>query len=137
MHTAGRGLGIAMQYFQNACLLYGLQLLLFHTSLKCSHLVKSSPIKLDAVCRSCDIKNYVRNIFIINPLPDDKFLDLTKLKAFADNKLNVAKGMLSLFDRVENTVGKGENADYQHFLLFTQYFPKPSFLVTLKVGIVW
>ena len=45
--------------------------------------------------------------------------------------------MISLFDRVENTVGKGENAGYQHFLLFPQYFPKPPFLGSLKVGIVW
>ena len=41
--------------------------------------------------------------------------------------------MISLFDRVENTVGKGENAGYQHFLLCPQCFPKPSFLGSLKV----
>ena len=51
---------------------------------------------------------------------------MTKLKAFADNKLDVAKMKISLFDRVENTVGKGENAGYQHFLLFPQCFSKPS-----------
>ena len=34
---------------------------------------------------------------------------MTKLKAFADDKLDVAKMMSSLLDRVENTVGKGEN----------------------------
>ena len=28
--------------------------------------------------------------------------------------------------RVENIVEKGENAGYQHFLLFTQYFRKTS-----------
>ena len=36
--------------------------------------------------------------------------------------------MIALLDRVENTVGKGEygeNAGYQHFLLFLQCFPKP------------
>ena len=33
---------------------------------------------------------------------------------------------ISLFDRVENTVGKGENAGYHHFLLFPQCFPKSS-----------
>ena len=43
---------------------------------------------------------------------------------------------ISLFDRIENTVGKGENAGYQHFLLFLQCFPKPSPLGSLKVGIV-
>ena len=48
------------------------------------------------------------------------------LKAFADDKLNVAKMKIFLVDRVENTEGKGENAGYQHFLLFQQCFPKPS-----------
>ena len=38
------------------------------------------------------------------PLPNDKILDVTKLRAFAVNKLNVAKMKISLFDRVENTV---------------------------------
>ena len=62
---------------------------------------------------------------------------MTILKGFADEKLNVVKMMISLLDRVENTVGKGENADYQHFLLFAQCFQKPSSLGSLKVGIVW
>ena len=53
-------------------------------------------------------------------------LDVTKSKAFADDKLNVAKMTITLFDRVENTVGKGENAGNQHFLLFPQCFLKPS-----------
>ena len=70
----------------------------------------------------------------INPLPNDKFLDATKLKAFADDRFNVA---IFLFDRAENTVGKGENAGYQHFLLFLQCFLKPSSVGLLKVGIVW
>ena len=39
--------------------------------------------------------------------------------------------------RVENIVGKGENAGYQHFLLFPQCFGKASFSRSLKVGIVW
>ena len=59
-------------------------------------------------------------------------LDVTKLKAFADDKLNVAKIMIFLFDRAENTVGKGENASYQHFLLFPQCFPKLSCLGVVK-----
>ena len=42
-----------------------------------------------------------------------------------------------LSDRTENTVGKEENAGYQHFLLFLQCFPKPPSLGSLKVGIVW
>ena len=41
----------------------------------------------------------------INPLPNDKILDLTELKAVANDKLKVAKMRISHFDRVENTVG--------------------------------
>ena len=51
--------------------------------------------------------------FLFIPFPNDKILDLTRFKAFADEKLNIAKMKISLFDRVENTVGKGENAGYQ------------------------
>ena len=70
-----------------------------------------------------------------NHLPNDKFCDKTKLKGFADDKSSVHNMTNSLFDRIENTVGKGENAE--HFLLFPQYFPKPSSFGSLKVGIVW
>ena len=38
-----------------------------------------------------------------NHLLNNKILDMTKLKAFADDKLNIAKMMISLFDRAENT----------------------------------
>ena len=56
----------------------------------------------------------------INSLPNDTILDVTKLKAFADDKINIAQMMVSVFDRIENIVGKGENAGYQYFLLFPQ-----------------
>ena len=48
----------------------------------------------------------------------DKILALTKMKAFADNKIIVTQKSKFLLGRVENIVGKGENAGYQHFLLF-------------------
>ena len=65
---------------------------------------------------------------------------MTELKAFADDTINVAKMMIPVFDRVENIVGKGKNAGYQHFLRFPQWFQKTSFLGSLKVRmilIVW
>ena len=43
--------------------------------------------------------------------------------------------MISLLYKIGKTVGKGENAGYQHFLLFLQCFPKPSSLGSLKVGL--
>ena len=82
------------------------------------------------------LRNPLRNQRI-NHLPSNKILDVTKLKAFADDKLNIASMMISLLDRIENAVGKGENAGYQHFLLFPQCFPQSSSLGSLKVGIVW
>ena len=36
----------------------------------------------------------------VNPLPDDKILDVIKLKAFAGDKLNVTNMPASLYDRV-------------------------------------
>ena len=36
--------------------------------------------------------------------------------------------MINVFDRVENIVGKGENAGHQHFLLFPQCFQNHSFV---------
>ena len=40
---------------------------------------------------------------------------MSKLKEFADDILNIAKMTISLCDRVESNVGKGENAGYKHF----------------------
>ena len=40
------------------------------------------------------------------------------MKAVTYYKLNVARTTISLFDKVENTVGNGENAGYQDFLHF-------------------
>ena len=37
--------------------------------------------------------------------------------------------------RVENVVGKGENAGYQHFLLFPQCFQKDTFSRAFKSGL--
>ena len=66
-----------------------------------------------------------------------KVSDWSKLKGFADNKINVSETLKFVLQRVENIVGKGENAGYQHFLLFPQCFQKPSFSGSLKVRIMW
>ena len=80
--------------------------------------------KLFVVCdeyRICFIR-------FINSFPNNKILDMTSLKALANDKINVPQMMVSVSDRIENIVGKGENAGYQHFLLFPQCFQKASFL---------
>ena len=61
---------------------------------------------------------------MFNPLANDKILDQSKLKAFAVNKMHVKTcyKLKFVFEREENIVGKGENADNQHFLLFPKFF---------------
>ena len=49
-----------------------------------------------------------------NSLPN-KFLDEAKMKDFSDDKINVTEKLNFVLGGVENIVGKGENADYQHF----------------------
>ena len=45
--------------------------------------------------------------------------------------------MIFVYDRVENIVGKGENAGYQHFLLFPQDFQRLTVSRSLKLEIAW
>ena len=49
-------------------------------------------------------------------------MNMTKLKAFAGDKMNLAKITISLCDRGENTVGKQENAGFQHFFFSHSVF---------------
>ena len=44
------------------------------------------------------------------------------LKAFENKKFKMAKKAELFLERAENIVRKGENAGYQHFLLFSQCF---------------
>ena len=48
-----------------------------------------------------------------------KFSTEPRLNTFGDEKLDTVQMMVSVFDKIENIVGKGENAGYQHFLLFS------------------
>ena len=53
-------------------------------------------------------------------LPCNKILNSTNLKAFIEDKLNVAE--MTIFVCTYHIVGKRENAEYQYFLLFPQCF---------------
>ena len=49
-----------------------------------------------------------------NSLPHDKILDWSKLKALADDKINVVQKLKKKVNwRVENILGKGENAGFK------------------------
>ena len=48
-----------------------------------------------------------------NPFPNDKFLDSSKTKEFADDNFKFDGNGRKFFKRVENTVGKGEIACFE------------------------
>ena len=72
----------------------------------------------------------------INSFPHDKILGSSKLKAFTDNNINVTESLEFVLGKYDKIVGKGDNAGYQHFLLFPQCFQKASHTRSLKVMIV-
>ena len=59
----------------------------------------------------------------------------SKSKAFADEKIKVAQKLKSASGRIEKIVGKGENAGYQHFLLFPLFLKVLLFRSHLKSGL--
>ena len=62
---------------------------------------------------------------------DDKFLDITILKAFADDKFSIAKMTISLCDRVEKT-GKRRKCYLPAFSSFLTVFFKAVFFRFVK-----
>ena len=52
--------------------------------------------------------------------PKQQILDSSKLKEFADDNFRFDENGRKFSKRVENTVGKGEIARYEQFLLFPQ-----------------
>ena len=57
------------------------------------------------------------------PCPDHKTPDGSKMEAFIDDKMKLAKMVIFVFDKVENIVGKEE------FSLFPTLFPKDFSIV--------
>ena len=72
----------------------------------------------------------------VNSLPNDKFLDWSKLEAFADNKTNVTLNRNSFWDGGKRC-GKRRKCWLPAFSPFHTIFSKLSFPEVLKVGIVW
>ena len=70
----------------------------------------------------------------VNSLPNYKILDWSKLKAIANDlkKKNAFEKSKFVLGWVENIVGKGENAGYQHFLLFFTMFSKGYLFRVIK-----
>ena len=59
------------------------------------------------------------------------------MKEFADDNCEFDQNGRKVSKWVENTVGKGEIARYEQFLLFPQCFLKPYTADTQKPGLVW
>ena len=74
---------------------------------------------------------------MLNPNTRRQILDFSKLKEFADDNFKFNENGRKLSKWVENTVGKGEIARYEQFLLFSQCFQKACFPQASKGVIVW
>ena len=74
---------------------------------------------------------------MIQPITRQQILDSSKLKEFADDNFKFDGNRRKLSKQVENTVGKGEIARYEQFLLFPQCFQKAYFPGASKGVIVW
>ena len=74
---------------------------------------------MNSLCSIAFILDKARNLLIGKE--NDKLLEWSKLKAFADG-IKLIKKMNFVVDGVENIMGQAENAGYQHFLLFPQCF---------------
>ena len=73
---------------------------------------------------------------VVNTFPNDKFQTLPNLELAEDN-FKFDENDRKFSKREENTVGKGEIARHEQFLLFLQYFQKTCTADKLKPGIIW
>ena len=68
---------------------------------------------------------YIHDVLLkVYFFPKQQILDFSKLKEFADDNFKFDKNGRNVFKRVENTVGKGEIACYEQFVLFPLCFQK-------------
>ena len=61
---------------------------------------------------------------VSQPFPKRQILDSSKHKEFADDNFKFDENGIKFSNGVENTVGKGEIARYEQFLLFPLCFLK-------------
>ena len=71
------------------------------------------------------------------PITRRQIIDSSKVKELADDNFKFNENGRKLPKWVENTVGKGEIARYEQFLLFPQCFQKACFPGASKGVIVW
>ena len=83
------------------------------------------------------IHAFNHNLCLSSPITRRQILDSSKLKEFADDNFKFDENGRTLSKWVENTVGKGEIARDEQFLLFPQCFQKACFPGASKGVIVW
>ena len=71
---------------------------------------------------------------VVNSFPNDKILDLTKMKEYADDNSKVDENGRRFSKWTENSVGQEEIACYKLFLLFPQSFLKTCTTDTYRVN---
>ena len=76
-------------------------------------------------------------LLLVNPFPNDIWSDSSKLKEFACNNYKFDETGGKFLKWVEKTVGKGEIARDDQFLLFPQCFQKNCSANKYKPGLVW
>ena len=74
----------------------------------------------------CLESKYSQFTKLINPF---QILDSSKLKEFADNNFKFDENGWKFSKRVVNTVGTGEIARYEQFLLFPRCFQKNLYYI--------
>ena len=78
--------------------------------------MSSKAVFVKVVCCHCAVKG--------SSFPKRQILDFYELKEFADDNFKLDDKGREFSILVENTVGKGEIARYEQFLLFQQCFQK-------------
>ena len=69
---------------------------------------------------------------VITSLPNDNFVDLSKLRAYADDMLDVVQMNRFSLDSMENLVGKEENGWLPAFSPFPAWFSRDYFLMVVE-----
>ena len=82
----------------------------------------------------------ISHMSILSPFPKRQILQIldgSKLKEFSDDNTKFDESGRKFSKWVENTVGKGDIAHIEQFLLFPQCFQKTCTAETQKPGFVW
>ena len=92
-------------------------------------------LNLHHIILTCNDLELELSLNVTLPITRRQILDSSKLEEFADDNFKFDENGRKLPKCVENTVGKGEIAHYEQFLLFPQCFQKVCFPGHQKVSL--